>query len=160
MSKNSENWYLGSSYIETIGFRRPAHKKGFFILWDTLMKKYDWKCTTWRPPDWKRPTMSILCSMQYEEWALHRAAETEWYNSSWLLVYCLFSSSWMCNVHIWAVGWSEKHKSWKMQKYWADSEQRHSTDFRTIFEIMFGWFVLCEFEQTCFTESGGSFGTL
>ena len=31
VSKNSENWYLGSSYIETIGFRRPAHKKGLFI---------------------------------------------------------------------------------------------------------------------------------
>ena len=31
MSKKSENWYLGSSYIETIGFRRPAHKKGLFI---------------------------------------------------------------------------------------------------------------------------------
>ena len=36
VSKNSENWYLGSSYIETIGLRRPAHKKGFFIKWDTL----------------------------------------------------------------------------------------------------------------------------
>ena len=31
------------------------------------------------------------------------------------------------------LGWSEKHKSWKMQKYRADSEPRHSTDFRTIF---------------------------
>ena len=35
--KTLENWYFGSLYIETIGFRRPAHKKGFFILWDTLM---------------------------------------------------------------------------------------------------------------------------
>ena len=30
--QNFENWYLGSSYIETIGFRRPAHKKGLFIF--------------------------------------------------------------------------------------------------------------------------------
>ena len=36
------------------------------------------------------------------------------------------------------IGWSEKHKSWKMQKYRADSEPRHSTDFRTIFGIMIG----------------------
>ena len=45
MSKNSENWYLGSSYIETIGFRRPAHKKGFFILRNTLVFIYLFK--TW-----------------------------------------------------------------------------------------------------------------
>ena len=69
----------------------------FKLQWS--IKKYDWKYTTWRPPDWKRPTMSILCSMQYEEWALHRAAESEWYNSSRLLVCCLFSFSWMCNVY-------------------------------------------------------------
>ena len=37
---------------------------------------------------------------------------------------------------------------------------RHKTDFRTIFEIMIGWFVTREFEQMCFTESGGIFGTL
>ena len=60
----------------------------------------------------------------------------------------------------WSLGWSEKSKSWKMQKYWADSEPRHSTDFRTIFGIMNGWFVFCEIGQKCFTESGGSFGTL
>ena len=36
------------------------------------------------------------------------------------------------------VGWSEKHKSWKMQQFKADSEPRHSTDFRTIFGIMIG----------------------
>ena len=36
VSKKSENWYLGSSYIETIGFRRPARKKVFFILRNTL----------------------------------------------------------------------------------------------------------------------------
>ena len=47
-----------------------------------------------------------------------------------------------------AVGWSEKHKNWKMQKYRADSEPRHSTDFRTIFVIMIGRFVSCEIGQT------------
>ena len=57
------------------------------------------------------------------------------------------------------IGWSEKHKSWKMQKVGVESEPRHSTDFRTIFEIMIGLFVLRNVEQTCFTESGGSFGT-
>ena len=36
------------------------------------------------------------------------------------------------------LGWSEKHKSWKMQQVKADSEPRHSTDFRTIFGIMIG----------------------
>ena len=34
------------------------------------------------------------------------------------------------------LGWSEKHKSWKMQQVKADSEPCHSTDFRTIFGIM------------------------
>ena len=33
------------------------------------------------------------------------------------------------------LGWSEKHK---MQQFKADSEPRHSTDFRTIFGIMIG----------------------
>ena len=37
----------------------------------------------------------------------------------------------------WEVGWSEKHKSWKRQNERADYEPRHSTDFRTILEIMF-----------------------
>ena len=46
-----------------------------------------------------------------------------------------------------------------MQKYRADSEPRHSTNFRTIFEIMIGLFVMLEFEQTRFTESAGSFKT-
>ena len=36
------------------------------------------------------------------------------------------------------LGWSEKHKSWKMQQFKADSELRHSNDFRTIFGILFG----------------------
>ena len=36
------------------------------------------------------------------------------------------------------LGWSEKHKSWKIQQFKADSEPRHSTDFRTIFGIMIG----------------------
>ena len=58
------------------------------------------------------------------------------------------------------LGWSEKHKSLKMQKYRADSEPRHSIDFRTIFGIMIGWFVLREIGQMYFTESGGNFGTL
>ena len=58
------------------------------------------------------------------------------------------------------LGWSEKHKNWKMQKYRADSEPRHSTDFRTIFVIMIGCFVSCEIGQTYFTESGGSFEIL
>ena len=52
------------------------------------------------------------------------------------------------------------HKNWKMQKYWADSEPRHSTDFRTIFRTVIGWFVLREIGQMYFTENGGSFGTL
>ena len=30
-------WYLGSLYIKTIGFWRPAHKKGFCILRNTLL---------------------------------------------------------------------------------------------------------------------------
>ena len=60
----------------------------------------------------------------------------------------------------WILGWSEKHKSLKMQKYRADSEPRHSIDFRTIFGIMIGWFVLREIGQMYFTESGGNFGTL
>ena len=59
-----------------------------------------------------------------------------------------------------ALGWSEKHKNWKMQKYRADSEPRHSTDFRTIFVVMIGCFVSCEIGQTYFTESGGSSETL
>ena len=46
------------------------------------------------------------------------------------------------------LGWSEKHKSWKIQKYQADSKLRHRTDFRTIFGIMIGWFVSCEIGQT------------
>ena len=37
-----------------------------------------------------------------------------------------------------SLGWSEKHKSWKMQKVGVDSEPRHSTDFRTIFGIRIG----------------------
>ena len=41
----------------------------------------------------------------------------------------------------WPLGWSEKHKSWKMQNYRADSEPRHSTDFRTHFETMIRLFV-------------------
>ena len=58
------------------------------------------------------------------------------------------------------LGWSEKHKSWKMQKARADSKSRHTTDFRTVFEIMIGRFVSCEIGQTYFTESGVRFGTL
>ena len=40
--------------------------------------------------------------------------------------------------YLYILGWSEKHKSWKMQQFKADSEPRHSTDFRTIFGIMIG----------------------
>ena len=58
------------------------------------------------------------------------------------------------------LGWSEKQKSWKMQKARADSKSRHTTDFRTVFEIMIGRFVSCEIGQTYFTESGVRFGTL
>ena len=58
------------------------------------------------------------------------------------------------------VGWSEKQKSWKMQKARADSRSRHTTDFRTVFEVMIGRFVSCEIGQTYFTESGVRFGTL
>ena len=64
------------------------------------------------------------------------------------------------NVGAYILGWSEKHKSWKMQKARADSKSRHTTDFRTVFEIMIGRFVSCEIGQTYFTESGVRFGTL
>ena len=37
LTENYGNWYLGSLYIETIGFRRSAQKKGFFILRNTLV---------------------------------------------------------------------------------------------------------------------------
>ena len=37
------------------------------------------------------------------------------------------------NKH-YTVGWSEKHKSWKMQEFNPDSEPRHSTDFRELLE--------------------------
>ena len=57
------------------------------------------------------------------------------------------------------LGRSEKHKSWKMQNPGADSELRHSTDFRTVFGIMIGQFVSCDIGQTYFIESGGRFGT-
>ena len=50
-----------------------------------------------------------------------------------------------------SLGWSEKHKSWKMQKVGVDSKPRHSTNFRKFFEIMIGIFVLRDFEQTCIT---------
>ena len=50
-----------------------------------------------------------------------------------------------------ALGWSEKHKSWEMQKVGLDSKPRHSIDFRKIFEIIIGKFVLRDFEQTCIT---------
>ena len=46
VSKNSENWYLGSSHIETIGFRRPAHKKRFFILRNILVDAQERGCLT------------------------------------------------------------------------------------------------------------------
>ena len=36
MCPKTLNWYLGSSYMETIGFQRPAQKKGLFILRNTL----------------------------------------------------------------------------------------------------------------------------
>ena len=59
MSKISENWYLGSSYIETIGCRRPAHKKGFFILRNTLIFMLVSVCCAFTPnlANW------ILCLM-------------------------------------------------------------------------------------------------
>ena len=50
-----------------------------------------------------------------------------------------------------SLGWSEKHKSWKMQKVGVDSKSRHSTDLRKFFKIMIGIFILRSFEQTCFT---------
>ena len=49
------------------------------------------------------------------------------------LVFVLF-----IGPRLYGLGWSEKHKSWKMQNFRADSEPRHSTDFRTIFGIMIG----------------------
>ena len=65
-----------------------------------------------------------------------------------------------CHPRVFSLGWSEKQKSWKMQKARADSKSRHTTDFRTVFEIMIGRFVSCEIGQTYFTESGVRFGTL
>ena len=53
MSKKSENWYLSSSYTETIGFRRPAHKKGFFILRNTLLHIL------------KPPVLTPMCQAQF-----------------------------------------------------------------------------------------------
>ena len=47
-----------------------------------------------------------------------------------------------------------KHKSWKCRNGQADSELRHSTDFRTVFGIKDQ--VFCEIKQTCFTDSKGS----
>ena len=41
------------------------------------------------------------------------------------------------------IGRSEKRKSWNFQKVQADSEQRHSTDFRTIDGIIIGWISSC-----------------
>ena len=69
MSKNSENWYMGSSYIETIGFWRPAHKKGLFILRNTLF------CT--------KICYSLYCSHFDLVWTLtspacHFKAPTAW----------------------------------------------------------------------------------
>ena len=64
------------------------------------------------------------------------------------------------SIDAFTIGWSEKQKSWKMQKARADSKSRHTTDFRTVFEIMIGRFVSCEIGQTYFTESGVRFGTL
>ena len=77
-----------------------------------------------------------------------------WDFSFWTL------GTWLSKEHICNLGWSEKHKSWKMQKARADSKSRHTTDFRTVFEIMIGRFVSCEIGQTYFTESGVRFGTL
>ena len=50
-----------------------------------------------------------------------------------------------------SLGWSEKHKRWKMQKIGVDSKPRHSADFRKFFETMIGIFILRDFEQTCIT---------
>ena len=74
-----------------------------------------------------------------------------WWHNTWTALHSYVT---------YTLGWSEKHKSLKMQQYKADSELRHSTDFRTIFGILIGWFVSCEIGQTYFTESGGSFEIL
>ena len=88
-----------------------------------------------------------------------RAFETsQGYLSQYWLKSAVIEKSFL--VHSYSVGWSEKHKSWKMQKARADSKSRHTTDFRTVFEIMIGRFVSCEIGQTYFTESGVRFGTL
>ena len=42
-----------------------------------------------------------------------------------------------------SLGRSEKYQSWNLQKSGVDSEPRHSTDFRTVFGITIGRFVLC-----------------
>ena len=40
LTENYGNWYLGSLYIETIGFRRSADENGFFILRNTLLNAW------------------------------------------------------------------------------------------------------------------------
>ena len=52
-----------------------------------------------------------------------------------------------------ALGWSEFTLFWKLQKARAVSGPRHSTDFRTIDEIIIGWISSCEIRKTVFTES-------
>ena len=47
----------------------------------------------------------------------------------------------------------EKYKSFKLKIPQPDSEQRHSPDFRTVFEIMIGPFFSCEIGKTWGTEN-------
>ena len=42
----------------------------------------------------------------------------------------------------------------------ANSEPRHSTDFRTVFGFLIGRLVSCEIRQTYFTEYKGRFETM
>ena len=50
------------------------------------------------------------------------------------------------------VGWSKKYRNSNLQNAREDSEPCHSTDFRTVFGIMFEWFVSCWIDKTLFTK--------
>ena len=48
-----------------------------------------------------------------------------------------------------SLGWSEKHKSWKMQKVGVDSKPRHSTDFRICFSKLWLEYSSCAILSKC-----------
>ena len=56
------------------------------------------------------------------------------------------SDDWLKNIFFSRVLW--KTKSFNLKIPQSDSEGRHSTDFRTVFEIMIGPFSFCEIGKT------------